>query len=173
MICIISGYFNPLHLGHLEYLEAAYDYCWNMDDESALGLLVIVNNDNQVKLKDSIPFLPEKTRAKIVENFKLVHDVYVAIDEDHSVCKTLAKIAQEYETTKTYRVFEKPLYFINSGDRQHATPKEHDTCKQHGITEVFLDLPKINSSSKILDAVGKEYINRTCTRMGPNTVIED
>ena len=44
-IIIVSGYFNPLHKGHIEYFKNA----------KSLGdkLIVIVNNDNQRKLKDS------------------------------------------------------------------------------------------------------------------------
>ena len=41
-VVVISGYFNPIHTGHLDYIKAA----------SKLGdrLVVIVNNDEQVKL---------------------------------------------------------------------------------------------------------------------------
>ena len=50
-IVIVSGYFNPLHIGHVHYIEGA----------KKLGdfLIAIVNNDEQVKIKGSMPFLSE------------------------------------------------------------------------------------------------------------------
>ena len=51
-IAIVSGYFNPLHVGHLDYLETAK----KISDK----LIVIVNNDHQVSLKGSTPFMTKE-----------------------------------------------------------------------------------------------------------------
>jgi cytidyltransferase-like protein len=58
-VVIISGYFNPLHVGHLDYIESA----------KKLGdsLIVIVNNEAQVELKGSVPFMTEEDRLRIVK----------------------------------------------------------------------------------------------------------
>ena len=63
-IAIISGYFNPLHVGHLDYMEAA--------KAMADKLVVIVNSDYQVTLKGSTPFMNEADRLKIVKSLKCV-----------------------------------------------------------------------------------------------------
>jgi len=66
---IVSGYFNPIHKGHLEYFNNAKA----MADE----LFVIVNNDHQRVLKGSREFQGEEERMIIVSNIKvgsLPHD---------------------------------------------------------------------------------------------------
>ena len=63
-IVVVSGYFNPLHVGHLDYLESA----------KKLGdfLIVIVNNDDQVKIKGSTPFMSLEDRIRIVKSLDCV-----------------------------------------------------------------------------------------------------
>ena len=61
---IVSGYFNPIHKGHLEYFNTAKD----LADE----LFVIVNSDHQRILKGSKEFQQEAERLFIVENIKAV-----------------------------------------------------------------------------------------------------
>ena len=63
-IAIVSGYFNPLHVGHLDYLQAAR--------ELADKLIVIVNSDYQVTLKGSTPFMTQSDRLKIVKALECV-----------------------------------------------------------------------------------------------------
>ena len=149
MIVITSGYWNPLHDGHIEYLNQTYEYC---NTKSPVTFVVIVNNDAQVKLKKSLPFLNEDVRCNIMESLWMVDQAIIARDVDSSVANTLKWIAKEYKG--------EDMYFVNSGDRKSANPKEHEVCEKYGIEEVFLDLPKINSSSEILDAVGKEWASR-------------
>jgi cytidyltransferase-like protein len=83
-IGIVSGYFNPIHQGHLEYFNAAKDQCKN--------LIVIVNNDYQVSLKGSKPFMDENHRSIIVNNIKSVNKTIISIDKDKSVCETIKLI---------------------------------------------------------------------------------
>ena len=85
---IVSGYFNPIHKGHLEYLNNAKA----MADE----LFVIVNNDYQRALKGSKEFQGEEERMIIVSNIKAVDQAILSVDEDRAVCTTLEKIANEY-----------------------------------------------------------------------------
>ena len=80
-IVIVSGYFNPIHSGHIDYLQSAKKH--------GDLLFVIVNNDNQVKVKGSVPFMDEEERVSIVQNIKGVNSAIVSIDTDGSVCKTL------------------------------------------------------------------------------------
>ena len=83
-IVVISGYFNPIHSGHLDYIQEA----------KKLGdfLVVIVNNDDQVKIKGSIPFMDEEERARIVSSIKGVDYTYISTDEDGTVSNSLLNI---------------------------------------------------------------------------------
>ena len=76
-VVAISGYFNPIHSGHIDYITSAK----NLGDL----LVVIVNNDNQVKLKGSTPFQDEKERVKIVSNIKGVDLAFLSADNDSTV----------------------------------------------------------------------------------------
>ena len=105
-VVVASGYFNPIHSGHLNYLEQAKkigDY-----------LIVIVNSDEQVKMKGSDPFMNENERLKIVRSLRCVDKAVVAVDEDGTVCQSLRK---EY-----YQLQDDPFFigmaFANGGDRK-------------------------------------------------------
>lgn len=129
----ISGYFNPLHVGHLELMKKA----------KKLGdcLVVIVNNDWQVRLKGSVPFLGQADRIKIVSAIKWVDKVFLSVDKDKSVCKSLAKV--------------KPDIFAQGGDRHEGNIPEADICRRLGIKMVDSLGKKIRSSS-ILIAMAAE-----------------
>ena len=92
---VASGYFDPIHVGHIEYLEMA----------AKLGdkLVVIVNNDNQAALKKGTPFMIEEDRLKIVSSLKCVDEVFLSIDEDSTVCRSLQAVS--------------PSIFAKGGDR--------------------------------------------------------
>ena len=72
-VVVISGYFNPIHTGHLDYIKAA----------SKLGdkLIVIVNNADQVKIKGSVEFMDEFDRMRIASAIKGVGKVVLSIDK--------------------------------------------------------------------------------------------
>ena len=80
----VSGYFNPLHIGHIRLLKEAKN----------LGnyLIVILNNDFQVKLKGSVPFMSIEDRKEIVASIRYVDEVFISIDKDKSICKSLISI---------------------------------------------------------------------------------
>ena len=89
-IIIVSGYFNPLHKGHLEYFRLAK----SMGDL----LYVIVNNDLQREKKGSKEFMLEDERMILIEELKLVDKVYLSVDQDRSVSKTINKIQKKEYT---------------------------------------------------------------------------
>ena len=123
----ISGYFDPLHVGHLEYINKAKE----------LGdyLVVIVNNNHQCKLKKGKFFMDEKDRVEIVKNLKSVDEVFLSIDKDKTVSKSLEKL--------------KPSVFANGGDRKNYEIPESKICKLHGIKIIDGLGDKIRNSSDL------------------------
>ncbi|MAG50380.1 cytidyltransferase [archaeon] len=125
---VASGYFDPLHVGHIEYLKLSK----NLGDK----LVVIINNDEQARLKKGYVFMKQEERAKIVKALKCVDEVFISIDKDRSVCKSLEKI--------------KPHIFANGGDRHTGNIPESDICEKHGIKRIDELGKKIQSSSKLV-----------------------
>ena len=123
----ISGYFDPIHVGHLEYIELSK----RMGDY----LVVIVNNNHQCKLKKGKYFMDERDRIKIVESIKGVDEVFLSIDSDKTVCKSLEKI--------------KPDVFTNGGDRHNQEIPESVVCKKYDIELLDGMGKKIRSSSDL------------------------
>jgi len=133
---IVSGYFNPIHKGHLEYFNNAKALC----DE----LFVIVNNDHQRALKGSKEFQKEDERMIIVSNIKAVDKAILSIDEDRTVCATLQMIAEEFGT-------EFELAFANGGDQNNDTIPERPICEEMNIVLIDGLGDKIQSSSWLLN----------------------
>ena len=132
---IVSGYFNPIHKGHLEYFNNAKALC----DE----LFVIVNNDHQRALKGSKEFQKEEERMIIVSNIKAVDKAILSIDRDRTVCETIQMIANEYEE-------EYELTFANGGDQNNDTIPERSICKEMNVALIDGLGDKIQSSSWLL-----------------------
>ena len=136
-LAIVSGGFDPIHVGHIELFEKAKD----MADD----LLVIVNDDAFLERKKGKPFMPLTERLKVVESLKPVTIVVESSDEDDTVCNTLQWIRALYKSKY------KHMMFCNGGDRtgKGETP-EHITCEQIGIKPVYGLGKKIQSSSWLL-----------------------
>ena len=132
---IVSGYFNPIHKGHLEYFNNA--------KAIADRLFVIVNNDHQRALKGSKEFQSEKERIIIVSNIKAVDLAILSVDKDRTVCETLEKIANEYGDSHE-------LAFANGGDQNNDTIPERLICEKMGIALIDGLGDKIQSSSWLL-----------------------
>tara|TARA_R110000824_G_C15058914_1_gene662207 strand:+ start:431 stop:943 length:513 start_codon:yes stop_codon:yes gene_type:complete len=122
-ICIISGYFNPIHPGHLSMIQDVK--AKNPD----CTLVVIVNNDYQVGLKDSVPFLDEMTRCQIVQQIKGVDRVFLSIDKNRSVAKSLQYLIQD----PAYQNYI--IKFCNGGDRDPNSCENQEVrlCKKHNV----------------------------------------
>lgn len=140
---ICSGYFNPLHVGHIEYLEAARQ----------LGnrLWVIVNSDRQVALKEAQPFMGEDDRLRIVSSLRVVDKAVLSIDEDLTVRETLRVCNKEAQKGPGYYV---KVVFVNGGDRTADEIPEVGVCSELGIEMVFgVGGEKVASSSELLAGV--------------------
>ena len=130
MVIVASGYFDPIHIGHLEYLQLS----------KKLGgkLVVIVNSDKQAKIKKGKSFMPEDERIKIVKSIKWVDEVILSIDEDLSVCETITFINTKQHVD----------ILTNGGDIQ-GTCREEDTCNKLNIKLVYGLGDKIQASSNL------------------------
>jgi len=123
----VSGYFDPIHVGHLEYLKLAK----KLGDK----LVVIVNNNHQCILKKGKPFMDEADRVEIVKALEIVDEVFLSIDQDKSVCASLEEV--------------KPNIFANGGDRHTSEVPETAVCKTNNIRIVDGLGGKIRSSSDL------------------------
>lgn len=132
---IVSGYFNPIHKGHIEYFNKA----------KACGdkLVVIVNSDHQRALKGSKEFQQEEERLFIVKNIKSVDEVILSIDLDKTQCATLRSI--HHQLNESYR-----LAFANGGDQNNQSIPEVAICQELSIELIEGLGDKIQSSSWLL-----------------------
>jgi len=132
---IVSGYFNPLHKGHIELFEKA--------KASGDELWVIVNSDLQREIKGSKEFMLDDERLLIVSAIGIVDKALISIDKDKTQRKTLADLADKYSSD-----FE--LYFANGGDQNNDSISEVSVCKEKGIGLIDGLGGKIQSSSWLL-----------------------
>ena len=123
----VSGYFDPIHIGHLEYLKLAK----KLGDK----LVVIVNNNHQCILKKGKPFMDESDRVEIVKCLKMVDEVFLSVDMDKRVCASLESV--------------KPDIFANGGDRSTSEVPESSICKKYNIEMIDGLGAKIRSSSEL------------------------
>lgn len=145
-IIIVSGHFLLLHEGHYDYIDGA----------AKLGkVLVIINNDDQIKQKGNLPLFSTEFRIRQLESMKNVWKVIVSIDQDRTVCKTLEMIRSKYPYTI--------IMFGNGGDvtlHNHST-EESQVCEKHNIYEVFgVGGNKKDSSSSVKDRIFKEMYEK-------------
>ena len=132
-ISIVSGGFDPLHVGHVELLNKAKD----------IGeVIVVLNDDDFLIRKKGKVFMPFEQRKIILENLQMVDLVIPSIDKDDTVCASLEKLSG------LRKEVDAELYFCNGGDRTGGenTP-EHELCEKLGIHTVYGLGEKIQSSS--------------------------
>ncbi len=139
-VVITSGFFNPIHVGHVNLIKAA----------KQLGdyLVVIVNNDNQVNIKGSAPFMPEQERMEIIGALQGVDEVFLSVDQDGFIAESLKMIAEKYNGNE--------LLFAKGGDRNldNLPESEKKICQDFAITVVSgVGGGKIQSSSWLINKV--------------------
>lgn len=125
---VASGYYSPLHSGHIEYLEHS----------KSLGdyLIVVVNNDRQEIMKKGKIFIECDERMKIIKALNCVDMVVEAVDKDKSISKTLAIL--------------QPDIFTNGGDQLNDNIPEVAICEKYGIEMIDGLGDKKQSSSDII-----------------------
>lgn len=137
-VVITSGFFNPLHVGHLNLMR----------ESKKLGdfLVVILNNDQQVKIKGSVSFMSEKERFEIINDLRYVDEVFLSVDNDITIAKSLEYIAKKYKSSQ--------LIFAKGGDRNlgNLPDSEKKVCEDFGI-EIMSNVGggKVQSSSWLIN----------------------
>ena len=138
-LVIVSGYFGPIHVGHLDMIESA----------EAVGdeVFVIVNNNAQQILKKGKVVIDQTDRLRIVQALRAVDHAMVAVDQDGTVCASLDAIAQQFPNHR--------LVFGNGGDdrKNNDEVPESAVCAHYGIEMVFGmgGLNKADSSSRLIE----------------------
>ena len=136
---IVSGYFSPLHVGHLDLFEAA---------QARSGyLIVIVNNDRQQVLKKGRVIQSEDDRARIVRSLKIVNRVYIGVEESRGIDGTFDVIRADFPETE----FE----FCNGGDRTEigTLPQEEIESARRNRIQLLYGIggfDKADASSRII-----------------------
>ena len=102
---MVSGGFDPVHVGHVRMIEEASRYG---------VVIVVINSDNWLLRKKGYVFMPWKQRAEIMGNIKGVGMVSSVDDKDGSVCEAIRRI--------------KPDIFANGGDRKINNTPETELC---------------------------------------------
>ena len=134
-LIIVSGYFNPVHKGHIEYFHLAKKY--------ADKLIVIINNDYQRQIKGSSEFMNEQERLFIIKELKVVDEVLLSIDKDSTVIKSISKIHDMY--SQQYEII-----FGNGGDQNNENIPEKNICEKLKIKLIDGLGSKIQSSSWLI-----------------------
>src|SRR3989344_8604704 len=129
IVVFTSGYFDPLHFGHIELFELAK----KLGDK----LIVAVNNDSQTMQKKGFVFMPAEEKVKIIKAIKWVDEVIISIDKDQTQCETLRMV--------------KPDIFAKGGDRYAYEIPETPVCKELGIKIIDGVGAKIQSSYELID----------------------
>ena len=143
-ITVVSGGFDPIHSGHISYLESA----------SLLGekLIVCLNSDDWLIKKKGSFFMPFSERATILESISFVDKVIGFEDDDLGSCiNGLKKITEMYKGAE--------IIFCNGGDRNSDNIPEM-VCEGVSFEFEVGGSDKKNSSSWILNQWRYEHENR-------------
>lgn len=140
-VVMVSGGFDPVHIGHVRMFEEAK----KLGDE----LVVVINNDNWLHFKKGFAFMHQDDRKEIIESFRSVDRVILTSHEsgtdDITVCRELELV--------------KPHIFANGGDRKENIPvPEYEACARLGIQMVFNvgHGGKVRSSSELVKQATKK-----------------
>ena len=130
---VASGFFDPIHVGHLEYLRLAKEFA----NSKGARFIVIVDDDKKCLLKKGFEFMPFNERLEIVKAIRYVDEVFSSIDQELNCIESLR--------------FLKPDYFVKGGDRTSDNIPEKAICEELGIEMVFGLGGKVQSSSWLIN----------------------
>ena len=142
VLSIVSGGFDPLHVGHLELFENS--------KLISTDVLAIINTDDFLTNKKGKPFMPFEERIKIVQALKPITFTFKSIDKDHRVCESIKAVYNKYKDK-----YDK-IIFCNGGDRKEGGVPEDILEEQFGIQMVYnVGGDTTQSSSSLIEAAKK------------------
>jgi D-beta-D-heptose 7-phosphate kinase/D-beta-D-heptose 1-phosphate adenosyltransferase len=129
---MVSGGFDPVHIGHIRMIMEASKYG---------DVIVVANSDDWLFRKKGFVFMEFEQRAEILAALKGVIKVSGVDDCDGTVCDAI----------RTH----KPDYFANGGDRKKHNTPEQAVCKELGVKMLWGvgGDDKANSSSTLVERV--------------------
>jgi D-beta-D-heptose 7-phosphate kinase/D-beta-D-heptose 1-phosphate adenosyltransferase len=110
----VSGGFDPVHVGHIRLFREASIYG---------ELVVILNTDDFLIQKKGYVFMPLRERKEVLESIRYVSWVFVSVDSDMTVCRSLETL--------------RPNIFANGGDRGKGNVPESEVCDRLGIEMLY------------------------------------
>ena len=134
VVCV-SGFFDPLHHGHIDYLQKAKALARTADGPGTLW--VIINSDEQAARKKGKEFMPAKERLKLVRSLRCVDACVVAPDEDNTVCKAIEAIHPD-------------VFAIGLDEGPEYMKEERQICARLGIEVVCPLGARVQSSSFLI-----------------------
>ena len=144
---LVTGGFDPVHSGHIEYFKAAK----KLGDKLVVGL----NSDDWLTRKKGKPFMPLKERITVIENLQMVDDIIVWDDSNDNAGGAIFKLRCTTGNDDT-------IVFANGGDRGESNTPEVKFWKGTSGVEFAFNVggEKKNSSSVILNNWDKEFAIR-------------
>jgi len=107
---MVSGGFDPVHVGHIRLIQAAAKYG---------DVIVIANSDKWLYKEKGFVFMSFSQRKEILNALKGVILVDAVDDNDGTVCEAI------------YR--HQPDYFANGGQRHPSNTPEASICEKLGV----------------------------------------
>lgn len=144
-VALVTGGFDPIHSGHIQYLKAAAEF--------ADYLIVGLNSDEWLTRKKGRPFMPFEEREAILNELLVVDKVISFDDEDNTACHAIEMVKHLYKDPFN-NSFHTPIIFCNGGDRTTDNVPEQDRFKDDEWVSFEFGVGgenKINSSSWILE----------------------
>ena len=134
-VIIVSGGFDPMHVGHLRMLQEA----------ARLGGIVVagVNSDDWLMRKKGYVFMPHEERIEMVQGVRGVSKAIGFDDSDNSACNLLQKIREMYPRGI--------IAFANGGDRTFENIPEIPVAEDLNIDLIWsIGGGKVQSSSDLV-----------------------
>tara|TARA_R110002074_G_scaffold6846_2_gene30414 strand:+ start:1525 stop:1989 length:465 start_codon:yes stop_codon:yes gene_type:complete len=127
---MVSGGFDPVHVGHIRMIRAAAKFG---------DVIVIANSDDWLHRKKGFTFMDFKSRYEILDSIKGVIIVDSVDDSDETVCAAIRH--------------HKPTYFANGGDRGKNNTPEAELCNKLGVKLLWGigGDKKVESSSDLIE----------------------
>jgi D-beta-D-heptose 7-phosphate kinase/D-beta-D-heptose 1-phosphate adenosyltransferase len=121
-IMILSGGFDPLHIGHIRMIQAARD---------AAGLVVVgVNSDAWLERNRGFCFMPLAERCEILASVRGVTSAVPFRDDDDTAIDLIRRVhAMASQGSR--------IAFGNGGDRTAGNVPEVEVCRNLGVELVF------------------------------------